>query len=69
MKGMMMNNCDIKINSIWKRNYYHNGNNIGFFIIVIDILNDIVRFKILDDDTDIYSKFLHEFIRDYTHVQ
>ena len=63
-----MNNNDIKINSIWKRFYPTQRD--PYFIIVIDIVDNIVRFKILDEDTDdIYDNFTNEFIRRYTHVQ
>ena len=73
MKGMMMtmmNNSDIKINSIWANKYSFRNN---VHVIVLDIVKPdtviMVKFKFMNDTGEITSTTIPYFLSNYQYVQ
>jgi len=76
---MMMNNCDIKLNSIWANKYSFRNN---VHVIVLDISDikmtnikpepdtvTMVKFKFMNDSDEITSTTIPYFLSNYQYVQ
>ena len=67
---MMMNNCDIKINSIWSNKYSFRNN---VHVIVLDIFKPdtvtMVKFKFMNETGDLTSTTIPYFLSNYQYVQ